>query len=276
MRTLATFLTIILLNVFVNGQQIYDVKDYYYKVNEKLIRPDTMVLNVRYFDRLDNEIGEYDTKNEITKIRLFHNKKMTCEVELYKLDTVSVKNYRYIGAQSFGKKHYQNKNIASEVYEIQYTDTSCKKWTILTCYLTKKGKTIQVRSWIIEYDSIGREHKRYVTSDSGRVYSLYNYESKNRNWSVTRREDFEENVIIYEVITTENSKKRTTLYSNLKTQTKTKSIEYFDKNGFLYRMENYGTIFHTCNRSDPRWNTQEKPITTIPDRIVIFEKIYYR
>ncbi len=276
MRTLTTFFTIILSIIFVNGQHIDVVKDYYYKVNEKRIRPDTMVLHVRYFDRLDNEIGDYDIKNEITTLRLFHNKKMTRVVELYEMDTVSVANYRYISAQSFGEKNYKDKNLPNEVYEIQYTDTSCEKWTVMTFYKTSPGKTIKVDSWIIEYDSIGRKHKRYVATDSGRIFSLYNYESENHNWSVTKREDFEDNAIIYEVITTENSKKRITLYSDLKTQTKTKSIEYFDKNGFLYRMEDYGTIFYTCNRSDPRWHTQEEPITTIPDRIILFEKIYYR
>ena len=276
MRTFATFLTIILFVVFANGQHIDFVKEYYYKVNEKRIRPDTSVLHVRYFDKLDNEIGDYDAKEETTSLSQFQNKKLTHVVKLYKMDTVSLAIYRYLGIQSFGEKHYKDKNLSNEVYEIQYTDTSCQKWTVMIVYQTTSGKTIKVASWFIEYDSIGRKCKRYIDTDSGRVFSLYTYESENRNRLVTKREDFEGNAIIYEVTTIENSKKRITLYSDLKTKAKTKSIDYFDKNGFLYRKEDYGTIFYTCNRSDPRWHAQGKPITTIPDQIIIFEKFYYR
>lgn len=276
MRTIATFLIIILSFVFVKGQPNVIVKDYHYKVIEKRIRPDTMVLHVRYFDRLDNEICDYDVKNETIILRLFHNNKLTSVVELYELDTVSLASYNYIDAQSFGEKHYKDKNISDEFYEIQYTDTSCKKWKVMTIYQSASEKKIKVASWTIEYDSIGRKHKRYINTDSGRIYSLFKYESDKHNWNVTKREDFEGNAIVYEETTTENSKQRNTNFLNFKTQTKTKSIEYFDKKGFLYRKEDYGTIFYTCNRSDSRWLAQDKPITTIPDQIIIFEKIYYR
>ncbi len=260
---------------FAKGQQVDIVQGYYYKIIEKRVYPDTVALCVKYFDKLDNEIANYDPLNHRTEFMFYQNKHLVSLIELDGRDTVSITKFKFYGKSSIGNKYYTDSINRNELYLTQYLDSLCQKMTVLKWYFISKCDTSMAGTWINEYDSIAQKIKRYIKEDSGTKYTCFRYQNRNSDNS-TIIEEYKNDSLVYETRIIETKSTKSTFTSDLTNGSKTKTIEHKDNSGFIYKKEFYGTIFYTCRIDDPRRHGQDKPIRGKPDKIHLFEKIYYR
>lgn len=276
-----TSILILLVIAFV-GMNITKAQDFEtlipsfsYKIIQKKVIPDTLTIKTNYYNNDGSEVAVEDVQNNVILINSFNDLQVVESINLKNGDTTWIANYEYsYKEQKIVVNYFKPYKFREEVF-IFYDDSLYKREIQKDVFEYDEEDYDFIYSFISEYDSIGRLHKTYFKNEADRKYTLYEYVDIGDSLDIMHEKRYEDGVFVYMLEKrTENQNHRTIWnYYDYKTNAHTRKIDYIDNNGFLYKMEKFGSINITCMVNDPKRNSQEKPITAKPDEVYMFEQV---
>ncbi len=253
------------------GQEIVNCS---YKIITKRVKPDTVLLNIEYYDYAGKLISEINNRNETT-IYYYNNDKLKKVVFLLNKDTTSVANYDFSNNQKKVVTNYFLPYKSKLTYIVSYLDSQYK--TILNEKVWDHYEEDSVYIWthFYNYNIDGKLACSYYEDCLNDSITFNNYQDKNHKL-VTIENHFRGGDLYYEETKIEDSNQILIKTKYLLTGSETLTVKYIDEDHLNYKTEYYGTINTSCIENDPKRYTQSKPITNTADEIIAREKFYCR
>jgi hypothetical protein len=273
--------TIILLSIFFSSGVLYaqdslqSMPDYYYRVDNIRVYPDSQLINIEYYDKLDNLICIKENNNTIT-VNKYENSRLS-ETKVYKETVAKTRNiHQYFPYQE--RVNYYNKYGLMFIQIKKYQDSLYQRVLEDKLYDISESDTTLAWVYLTEYDTINRRISWFSYENNMKEKGFeFEYKSSSDSVEIVYIQEFDGEKCLNLSIEVFNKKTNVKTYSNYYYQPEvyTQTKEFYTDSDFLYKTEEYGSINHTCNPNDKINGTQLKTVSEKPDEVIIRKKTYF-